>query len=770
MCDPLVPGREGAGDIGRSGPRARWGLWLCASLLAAGCWGEPGELGLDEAGLRLSGAPQRAYPGLAETESYILLQVPERGRRDVLGRVLSIDRVDGARVWAYASPAELKRLESKGIPYVRLAHPGINPGARMGLYGRGGRLLWDRYPTYAEYGQFLQQLADDYPDLCRLVDLGQSTNQSRPHTIWALKITDNPDADEDEPEVFYTATMHGDETVGYVLMLRLADELLAGYGTDAELTALVDELEIWINPLANPDGTYFSSDSTVNGAIRSFTTSTGRDAWVDPNRNFPDPLYGDHPDGESWWTETQHMMAFAAEHGFALSANFHGGSEVVNYPWDHKPGAHPDEDWFIQLSRAYADRCHVDGPAGYMRELDDGITNGYDWYMIDGGRQDYTTYFHRGREVTIELSMTKNPAASTLETYWTANRKALIDYLGWALGGVRGLVTDPQGAALHATVTVVGHDASAERSEVQSDPAVGDYHRLLLPGSYDLRFAADGYVSQEVGGVVVGSGPATRLDVVLQPASRLDLRGQVTDDRGLPVPAVAVELVGSARPALATSRSGTFVLRDIPADLYTFRLSRAGFETAELARSVGPESSRQDFVLRRVHAFYETDLESDDGGLGASGSPSPGWQWGAVNGAHSGSRAWATALAGDYPDDALWRLTLGPIVLPSVIPELVFWQRYEIESGWDGGNLSIAVDEEPFCLLEPEQGYPHDAIDALGGPGYSGTSDGWVQARFDLSAYAGKRVRLRWTFASDVSETGPGWFVDDIQLTGRKRP
>jgi len=49
----------------------------------------------------------------------------------------------------------------------------------------------------------------------------------------------------------YTSSMHGDELTGYVLMLRLIDSLLSTYGTNPRVTNLVNNFEIWINPLAN---------------------------------------------------------------------------------------------------------------------------------------------------------------------------------------------------------------------------------------------------------------------------------------------------------------------------------------------------------------------------------------------------------------------------------------------------------------------------------------------------------------------------------------
>lgn len=63
--------------------------------------------------------------------------------------------------------------------------------------------------------------------------------------------------------------MHGDEVTGYVLMLHLIDYLLQNYNTNNRIHKIVDSLEIHINPLANPDGTYASSNNTVSGATRA---------------------------------------------------------------------------------------------------------------------------------------------------------------------------------------------------------------------------------------------------------------------------------------------------------------------------------------------------------------------------------------------------------------------------------------------------------------------------------------------------------------------
>ena len=450
----------------------------------------------------------------------IVLEIGDRSELERLTRLVSIDDVRGLEVRAAATPSQLEGLRAAGwswqiVPAASLA---VEPGMCSEGWVDDIDRSWNCYPSYQQYEALLHKFAVDNPSLCRLVDLGPTTNLVHPHRLWALIVSDRPSAEENEPEVLLTSSMHGDETTGFGLMLRLIDHLVRGYGGDPEITALVDKTEIWINPLANPDGTYFGGDDTVAGAIRSYTTSGGGDSGVNPNRNFPDFDDGDHPDGNPWWPETETMMALAESQAFVLSANFHGGAEVVNYPWDNVERRHPDDAWFQDLARDWADLAQSDSPGGYMTDVNNnGITNGWDWYEIKGGRQDFMTFFHGGREVTIELSETKLLPAEELDELWSWNRRALLDFVSHAHDGIRGIVTDPNGAPLAATIVVVGVDREEDGSMARTDPAVGDFHRLLLPGLYDLRIEATGYHSLEIPGIAVTEGEATVVEVTLHP-------------------------------------------------------------------------------------------------------------------------------------------------------------------------------------------------------------------------------------------------------------
>ena len=444
--------------------------------------------------------------GASGPETYFRFPTPDRTHLDKLARLISLDDVQDGFVYAYANADELRRFKELGYSYETLPHPGTLIIPKMSR-STAALAAWDSYPTYDAYVSMMYQFQSDHPALCQVVQVGSSVLG---RAILFARISDNIGSEENEPEVMYTSSMHGDETTGYILCLRFIDSLLTAYGSDAYITRLVDSLEIWINPLANPDGTYHSGDHTVYGATRYNAN------FVDINRNFPDPADGDHPDGYSWQPETMAMIDLAGAQRFIISANQHGGAEVVNYPWDTWARAHSDQEWYQDICHQWADTAQAYSPSGYMDGFDDGITNGYAWYRVAGGRQDFMNYWHGCREITVELSNTKLLAASLLPAHWEYNRLAMLQYLENALYGIRGIVTEAvSGLPLAATVRVLVHDF--DQSEVSSDPEVGDYHRMIAAGVYNVQFSALGFYPDTAFGVTVVDRQATIADAALQP-------------------------------------------------------------------------------------------------------------------------------------------------------------------------------------------------------------------------------------------------------------
>lgn len=412
---------------------------------------------------------------------------------NLLSRQISIDKITGDTIFAYANRKEFSRFLEYGIQYVVLVPPSLQYRADMARKASDLK-DWDSYPGYTVYLEMMAAFADNYPGLCTVHEFGTSIEGRK---LLVAKISDNADSKEAEPEFLLTSSMHGDELTGYILCLRLIDYLLQNYETDPLIKRLVDSVEIWINPLSNPDGTYAGGDNSVTGATRNNAN------FVDLNRNYPDPEDGTHPDGEEWQVENIAMMNFLQAHNFVFSANYHGGAEVMNYPWDTYYKRHPDDIWFQHVALAYADTVKKYGGSDYFSDIsDDGITNGYDWYTISGGRQDYMTYFCHGREITIEVSEIKLPSAASLPDYWNYNHSAMLHYIENCLYGIRGIVTDSANhQPIRAHLEVVGFDA--DNSQVYGDSINGNFHRMIESGIYDLIFSSPGYKEALIENVLV---------------------------------------------------------------------------------------------------------------------------------------------------------------------------------------------------------------------------------------------------------------------------
>jgi hypothetical protein len=124
--------------------------------------------------------------------------------------------------------------------------------------------------------------------------------------------------------------------------------------------------------------------------------------------------------------------------------------------------------------------------------MNDGITNGGDWYVIYGSRQDYLNYYEHCREITLEISSSKTPSASTLPSYWNANRRAMLNYIKEALYGFRGIVFNAYTQQpIHAEIFINQHDSVF--SQVYSHLPIGNYHRPIKAGTYSVTFSAEGY-------------------------------------------------------------------------------------------------------------------------------------------------------------------------------------------------------------------------------------------------------------------------------------
>jgi carboxypeptidase D len=411
-----------------------------------------------------------------------------------------IDQVTGDIAQVYLLPEDFDKLRLRGFEVRWIQDVKTEFLQELWERTRGSRNPLDDYHTNDEIqSQFAAwQLA--YPTLFHYESLGLSV-QGR--NLWACKISDNVNSDESEIEVKYISTMHGNENVGTENCIRFAEDLLLNYGINPDLTALVNDFEIWMLPMMNPDGNAVSQRWNANG--------------VDLNRDFPDRCDDSVNTTTGRQIETALVMNWSAARNFVLSANFHTGALVVNYPWDNNctGGAvytpTQEDALFIWVSRRYCEanpRMRIN--TAFMVP-DTGITNGADWYEISGGMQDWNYVWMGDKEVTIELDTGQPPPSGQLEALWQENRYSMRYYFLEAKYGVRGIVTDSTtGLPLRASIRL-----STIPYLTYSSALNGDYFRILQNGIYSLTYSAPGYQSKTYPSVAVSGGVPTILDVQL---------------------------------------------------------------------------------------------------------------------------------------------------------------------------------------------------------------------------------------------------------------
>lgn len=329
-----------------------------------------------------------------EEELFVIGQQPEVVKDMITAGSVEVDHVTSEGFEIYGRKGLSRFLNERGIPFLDM-----KPITKS--------VLAD-YPSHALITSKLKAAEAKNPKIMKLFSIGKSVNGK---DLWVMKISDNVETDEVEPEFKYISSMHGDEITGRELTVSLIEEIAAKYGSDSEITELVNNSELYIMPSMNPDGSERKQRANANG--------------YDLNRNFPSfSESGTNLSGRE--IENQHVMKFQASRKFSLSANFHGGTIVVNYPWDSTYDRHPLDSFVKELSLGYAE---LNPEMRSSREFEGGITNGADWYVVKGGMQDWSCFFYNDLQITIELSHSKWPSYSDIPGFYKSNRDSMVKFM-----------------------------------------------------------------------------------------------------------------------------------------------------------------------------------------------------------------------------------------------------------------------------------------------------------------------------------------------------
>ncbi len=454
---------------------------------------------------------RKAYADLAKMgEVYFRFGVNNLQEINALDNVISIDEVTGHEVYAFANPKEFEAFLNYDHYYKVLTPPGLEgPRPEMSDYADLDNLQWDKYPTFSGYKNMMHGFASKYPDKVKIYNIGTSING---RDLLVAKVSDNVEEEECEPEWFMMGAIHGNETMGSIICLRLIEYLCESYERDERAHRILDSVEMYILPFSNPDATYRSGDDNIYGAVRE--NANGKDL----NRNWPKmPGTGTSQSPEK---ETRNIMAFEKEHNFVMNIDYHAGVETAIYPYSSISRRTPDDAWWKYATRVYADLVQENSPSGYYNDCDNGICHGYSQlgYVAIGTTKDWFYYHMSTRGISNELTSTKLVPESKLEDYWDYNIDGLLAYIQEALNGFRGTVVDEvTKVGLAAKVFVEDHDKVGDSSWVYADSSGGhgNYYRPIYQGNYDVTFSCEGCDPKTVDNISVQNGKATIVNVEL---------------------------------------------------------------------------------------------------------------------------------------------------------------------------------------------------------------------------------------------------------------
>jgi hypothetical protein len=333
------------------------------------------------------------------------------------------------------------------------------------------------FPSNDSVGDILDALALAHPEIARRLVIGTSVEGRE---IYAIRISADPEEESVEPEARIIGAIHGNECMAMQVVLNAAEWIVEDYGSDPFITHLVDDAELVVVPLLNPDG-YTGEQATRENANNVDLNRNLHFAWIDG---------GSAPFSEP---ETRALRDLSQQNSFNVGLSYHTVAHYVNASWNYTPHHPPDEALIQAMGEAYA------GDSDFIPVF------GWDWYNIEGDVNDWSLGTRGTFDWTLELM-------SDYDNQWDINRTGLEAFLSFLFQGVRGQVIDAAtGKPLSARIEV-----APEGAPVFTDPDVGDYHRILLPGRYDIRAFAEGYQPGKVTDVEVVFDETVTVDFALE--------------------------------------------------------------------------------------------------------------------------------------------------------------------------------------------------------------------------------------------------------------
>ncbi|MCO6487364.1 MAG: immune inhibitor A [Phaeodactylibacter sp.] len=571
------------------------------------------------------------------------------------------------------------------------------------------------YYTYQEMLETLDKMVGLYPNLISARQpIGDIlTHEGRP--IYWLRVSDNPNEDEEEPEALYTALHHAREPNSLSQMIFYLWHLLENYETDPEIQYLVDNTEMYFIPCINPDGyIYNETIEPFGGGLwrkNRWANEDGVPYGVDLNRNYgfewgiDDIGSSSNPEGATFRgtapfsePETQAIKYFCEQRRFQIAFNYHTFGNLLIHPWGYNDQPTEEDELFKGLGRLMTRENNF--TMGTGTETVGYVTNGGsdDWmYGEDETKPAIYSYtpevgpgsfgFWPPESAIDELNkscLLQNLTAAHLLLNYLEVKDNSEEILTTANGTVGlalkryGLMDGP------ATVSV-----SAASPNVEVTAAPREYNLARLEeSSYDFEY-----------------------NVLPDAGTEEEVRFAVHIDNGL------------------FTRTDTL---------------------------------RKTYLRGALETIFLDDLSAEDNWTSS-------FLWGLTAESFvSAPTSYTDSPNGNYPDGYEAAVTLrNPVsLLAGQRAFLRFWARWQIEAGWDYAQVLISTDGVDFIPLCGRYTKPGNGnFQPIGEPLYDGSQSEWVMEEIDISDYLGNgEVYIRFRIDTDGFVNQDGFYFDDPEV------
>lgn len=579
--------------------------------------------------------------------------------------------------------------------------------------------------TFDEIVANLDSMYAQYPNIITEKYSVGTSQQGR--TIWAVKISDNPNINESEPAVGYDALIHAREPQSMASMMYYIWYLLENYGTDPEATYLVNNRELYFIPCVNPDGYEYNRQTNPNGSgmWRKNRRVNGDGSFgVDLNRNFgymwgydnsgssPTPSSETYR-GPSAFSEPEAVAVrdLAIQKNYGTHFNMHSYQNAFLYPWGYINQQTVDSSIYKEFAQ------DMSSYNNYVY----GTSNQILGYNSNGSVRDWMYGEQTTKAKTFGYTV---EIGSSSDGFWPPQHRIFP----LAQGMLKPNLYNAWVAGSYVKIFNPGYSQQYfNPGDVVFMNCVFRNKGIANSENIDLQLTSlSPYLNVNDGSAALGSVPARGTAVVPTPFN-------FTVSPLAPVDVEAKLLLTTLVDNIAISLDTLKILLGTPVFVFI-------------------DTTNNPLNLWSVTYTPTT---------------SPKWEATTLS-YYSSPASYTDSKDGNYVANATVTMTTtNPIDLTGLNnPRLSFWTKYDIEDNWDYGQVKISTNNGTTWIpMEGQYTNPGTGtFQPNGQPLYDGVRSDWVREDISLSAYANAQIKIQFQLRSDGAIHRDGWYLDDIAI------